>query len=887
METLFAWLLRVLLPRHVRTRYGLEMRQTFRGRLADARRHGPRALWRAAVREYVDLARAAVASRRRNPIAGEDVMTVTGPAARGSLASGLALDVRFAWRLLRRAPGFTTAAVATLAIGIGANAAIFSVIYGVMLAPLPYSESNRIVALFHATPTSSRGTHSPVALLDYEQRSRAFAAIGIYESQPVVLTGQGEADRLGGTLVTPAFFDVLGLRAARGRLLQPADRLVATDVVVISHRLWRSRLGGREVLGTRIRLDGQLREIVGVMPPAAGFPAETDVWMPLAFSPDDLRPGQRGAHYVEAIARLRDGIDLDAAQQDVDRVSAGLAQEYPNYHENTTLAVVPLIDAQTENVSLILRVLLGAVVLVLLVACSNVANLLLARATRRHGEVAVRAALGAGRARLVRQFVVESLMLAAAGGAAGLLLASWTLRPLLALAPAGLPRAADIGLHLPVVLFTLGVATLCGLAFGLVPALGVTRRDLVSAINDGGGQRTVGRSRARARRTLAVGQLALALVLVTGSILLLRTLDNLQRVEPGFDPSNLLTFRLTLPEMTYGTPPLVLGRYRELLDELSRIPGVTRAGMALGAPFSRRNPVMSFDLPAAPTEAEQVTSMRVIGGDYFQTLRVPLVEGRLFDARDSETGQLVAIVNQAWVRRFMNGASPVGQPIDLDASLTRGAPRGDRTIVGVVGDVRQRSLSGAPEPDVFIPYAQHPVETALFLVRTSGDPVLVAGPVRERLRALDADLPLWQLATMEDLIGATTAARRFTSLLLGVFAATAVLLAAVGLYSVLAYDVTQRTREIGVRMALGADPAAVLRLFLRDGVRVGVAGAVLGLAGTLAFGGVIESLLFEVRHRDPLVLSAAAAVVLVLALLASFLPARRATRLDPVRSLRT
>jgi predicted permease len=885
MKTLFAWLLR-LLPRDVRTRYALDMRRTFRRRLADARRQGSPAVIRAAAREYVDLARAAVTSRRRNPMAGGATMAVPEPVRRGSAVSGLALDVRFAWRLLRRAPGFTTVAIVTLAIGIGANAAIFSVIYGVVLAPLPYPDSHRIVALFYTTPTGSRGTHSPVALLDYEQRSRVFAAIGIYDSQPVVLTGQGEAARLAGTLVTPAFFDVLGLRAAQGRLLQPADRLVATDVVVISHRLWRSRLGSGEVLGTRIRLDGQLREIVGVMPPETAFPAETDVWMPLVFSPDDLRPNQRGAHYVEAIARLRDGIDIEAAQQDVDRVSAGLAQEYPNYHEDTTLAVVPLIDAQTENVSLILQILLGAVVLVLLVACSNVANLLLSRATRRHGEVAVRASLGAGRARLARQFVVESLMLAAAGGAAGLLLASWTLRPLLALAPADLPRAADIGLHLPVVFFTLGVATLCGLAFGLVPAFGVTRRDLVSAINEGGGQRTVGRSRGRAQRALAIGQLALALVLVTGSILLLRTLDNLQRVEPGFDPSNLLTFRLTLPATTYGEPSLVLARYRELLDELSRIPGVTHTGMALGAPFSRRNPVTSFELPAAPTDAEQVTSMRVIGGDYFQTLRVPLVEGRLFDARDSEAGQLVALVNQAWVRRFTNGTSPIGQPIELNASLTGGAPRGDRTIVGVVGDVRQRSLSGEPEPDVFIPYAQHPVETALFLVRTSGDPGFVAGPVRERLRALDADLPLWELATMEELIGATTAARRFTSLLLGVFAATAVLLAAVGLYSVLAYDVTQRTREIGVRMALGADAASVLRLFLHDGVRVGVAGAALGLVGTLAFGGVIESLLFDVRHRDPLALSAAAAAVLLLAVLASLLPARRATRLDPVRALR-
>jgi putative ABC transport system permease protein len=880
LERLFAALL-VLLPRGVRRRYAAEMRQTFRVRLQAARAEGAGRVARTVAREYVDVVRAAVS--RPDP---ELAATATERVASRRWLSGASLDVRFAWRTFVRRPSFTLAAIVTLALGIGANAAVFSVIHGVLLAPLPYPDADRLVALFHGTTASARGTHSPVTLRDYQARTRAFASLGVYDRASLVLTGRGDAERLESALVSEDFFGTLGVTPAHGRLLQPRDVRDAARSVVISDRLWRSRFGGQPVVGTTMALDGTVHEIVGVLAPGAGFPFGVDVWTPLVLSAEDLTPNQRGAHYVEAIARLQQGVTLAQARRDADRVSAALAAEMPKYHEGTMLALAPLRDALTEHVRDVLFLLVGAVALVLLVACANVANLLLSRASARHGEVALRTALGASRSRLARQFLAESLLLGLSGGLAGVLLAGWSLRPLLALAPAALPAFAEIGLHWPVVAFTFAVSLVSGLAFGVLPALVAIGRHPAPAIRDSGGRGTVGTGRGRLGRALAIAEVAVALVLMTGAVLLIRSVANLGRVETGFDPAGVVTFRLTLPQGQTAAPDATVARYSEILDAFARVPGVTATGLALGAPFSRSNPFTSFDLPGIPSETERQTAMRVVWGNYFDTLRIPLLQGRPFDSRDGPAAPLVAIVNQAFARAFLGGANPIGRTIRLHASLTRNAPRGPRTIVGVVGDVRQRRLSRDPEPDVFIPYGQHALADGLVMVRTAGAPADIVPALRARLAAIDGDLPISQVATMEDLIGVTIVQQRFTGTLLNIFAIVAALLAAVGLYGVLAFDVAQRTREIGVRMALGAERASVLRLFLKEGATVAVAGTLLGLMGTLALGHLIQTQLFGVRPTDPYMLASAAAGMLIVSAAASFVPARRATRLDPTVALR-
>jgi putative ABC transport system permease protein len=881
-ERLFALLTRCL-PSHVRRRYAAEMRATFRARVAAARRAGGRATLRLVIREYFDLLRAPFAPALRvNP--GDAPSPTPDESSHGFV--GLSLDVRWAWRTLIKQPGFTAAAVATLALGIGATTAVFSVLHAVLLAPLPFPDADRLVALFHGTPDQARGSHSPVALLDYERRARSLAHLGMYDEMSAVVSPRdGDAERLEGARVSAGFFAALAVHPVHGRGLDASDITSDAARVVISEALWQRRFGRRDVLGTSLTIDGRVHDVVGVLGAPATLPAGTEFWVPLVLTADDLRPNQRGAHYLGAIARLRPDITAAQAQADIDRVTAELAAALPNYHQGTVLAVVPLHEALTERVRPTLVALGAAVVLVLLIAAANVANLLLARSTSRQAEMALRASLGASRGRIVRQCVVESLLLSTAGALAGLLLAAWTTRSLVAAAPV-MPAFATVSVHLPVILFTLAMSLTIGVLFGMLPALAMVRREMAGAIREGGDGRTFGSSRRQLRRGLAAAEIALALMLLVGAVLLLRTAANLQRVDPGFDPSNVLTFRLTLPAARAGSPEAILATYDRVLGELTSTPGVARAALALGAPFSQSNPFTSFSMPGLAETPEPLTRMRVVWGDYFGVLGIPVRQGRAFDARDTTNAPLVAVVNEAFVRAYLPGVPPIGQTLRLHASLTRDAPRGPRAIVGVVGDVRQQRLTGAPEADVFIPYGQHALAETLAVVRTDGPPLDLVNTIRARLRTIDPLLPLSRVASMDQLIGATTTTERFTGMLLNIFAGIAALLAAVGLYGVLAFDVAQRRREIGVRVALGATRSSVLGLFLRDAMRVAAVGLAIGIAGAVAMGGLLETLLFGVDRSDPSLIAIAAGGMLCLSVLAGSLPALRASKLDPLQALR-
>jgi putative ABC transport system permease protein len=882
----FYTLLLRLLPRSARDRHADEMRRLFARRLAESRGAGAAA--RLIAREYTDVVRAALRERRgADPLHHQALPPP--PRRRLRWLAGLGLDLRFATRLLRSQPAFTLTAIATLALGIGANAAVFSVVYGVLLRPLALAEPDRVVALFHGSTVASRGTHSPVTLRDVAARNRSLSTLALYDQAVEVVTGHGEPARVSGYLVTPDFFAVVPAVPVAGRRLNDTDVANGRDVVVLSAALARQRFGDpAAAVGERLTIGGVPHEVVGVLPVEGAFPDDARFWAPLVFDADDLDPSQRGAHYVEALGRLRPGVSVADAQADMDRVIRDLAVEYPNYHEGTRVAVVPLRTALTEDVSGVLWLLFGGVGLVLLVACANVANLLLSRSALRQSEVALRASLGASRVRLLRQFLVESVLLAAAGAAAGLLLAGWVIQPLVALAPEQLPRAQNVALNWPVVIFTIVVSTLCAIAFGLAPARGGRRANLAAGVMAAGSRGTAGPGRRRLRHALAITEVAFALILVAGALLLVRSITNLSRIEPGFDPDGAVTFSLSLPEAEYDTEARVMQGLDEIMESFRRVPGVVAVGLAQGAPFSRSNPLTSFEIAGdtVQRDEEPTTDLRIIWGDYFQSLRIPVLAGRTFGPEDTSESQLVAVVNETFAEQFFPGENPIGRSIRTHASLSRAAVRGHRTIIGVVDDVRQRSLTSPVSAEVFHPYTQHALSGGLVIVRTEGQPAGLAANLRARLHAVDPGLPMAQIRTMDDLIGGTTAQHRFTGTLLAVFAGVALTLAAIGLYGTLSFGVAQRTREIGVRMALGAERWSVLTLFVGEGARVAAAGGVLGLLGAVLLARQLDALLVGVSRYDPMTLAAAAIGVACVAIAASLIPALRATRLDPTVALR-
>ena len=806
-------------------------------------------------------------------------------------------DLRQGLRAMAKNPGFTLVAMLTLALGIGANTAIFSVVNAVLLRALPYPDSGRLVALWGVndrTGDSQRAVSYP-DFEDLRAQSRTLEGAAAYNDDTATLTGIGEPLHLHDGVVSAALFKVLGVSPQLGRGFLPEEDNPGTRVVVLSDRLWREKFGADSaIIGRALTLNGHSYTVVGVLPPAFQFPLDSDprdLWTTMGVyrvSDDGDKPmtERRGAHWLQAVGRLKPGVPLAQANAELAGIASALSKQYPDTNSHLSLRAEPALDALVGDARPALWILLGAVGLVLLIACANVANLLLARATARQREVAVRAALGASRARILRQLLTESVLLALAGAVPGVLLAAWATKILSTLPSLQIPRLAQAVVDWRALLFTLAAALATAAVFGLVPAVHAAQFSLTGSLRECGRGSGASVRHARLRSTLVVFEVSLALLLLIGSGLLLRSLVRILQVPPGFDPKGAIAFDLDLPGTRYGKPEQSARFFRDLLPKLNALPGVVSASAVVPLPFSDDSIGTSFDIEGRPVpKSEQPgTQFRCVGLDYFRTMHIPLISGRTFTASDTRGSAPVIIINQTLAKRFFPNENPIGKRIQPGISDT-----GDtvmREIVGVVGDVRHRRLWRAPDPETYAPYDQVAIGGMTIVVRGDADPQALIPMIRIEVKRMDSELPLYNVRTLEDYVAGSVAQRRFTALLLGIFAAVAMLLAAVGMYGVISYGVAQRTHEIGVRIALGAESADVLRLVVGQGLRLTLLGVALGCLGALGASRFLSGLLFGVAGDDPVTFGAVATMFLAVALVACYVPARRAMRVDPLVALR-
>ena len=795
-------------------------------------------------------------------------------------------DVRFAFRSLLRSPGFTAAAVATLALGIGANAAIFSLVRGVLLRPLPFLEPERIVSIQESHAEYGPMVASPPNYLDFKSGSRSFQAMGAYGTSSLVLSGAGEAEQLSGAYVTDGFFESLGVRPLHGRIFDAAETAIPDGkVVLLGHGVWTRRFDADpSIVGKSVRLSGEAYTVVGVMPAAFRLPeSASDFWAPLAFGPEIAR--QRGAHYLDVVARLKPGVSVADADAEIRTIADRLRREYPQSNAKYGAVVAPLTRTLVGAVAPALKLLLGAVALVTLIACANVGNLLLVRGTRRRTEIAIRSALGASRRRIALQLLTESAMLAAAGCAAGLALAAGSLDLILKLAPGDVPRLAEVRLDGNVLAFT-ALWSLAAIAvFGLAPALQALRPGPATALRGYGSDAASSRGVLGPRQMFVVAQIALALILSAGAGLLLRSLVRLSSVNPGFRTEGTVAFELTLPEARYGGEEARAAFLERLLGKLRAEPGVSASGAVFGLPLTGMSFSSSFRESGTPPDlSEPSAQLRVASREYFATMGIPVVQGRGFTADDRLGAPMAILVSESAARKFFPRGDALGQRLRFGARPTETRIEGE--VVGVVGDVRDEELAAGPTPEFYGSLEQAPTDQFQVVVRGAGSGEAVAAGARAAVREIDPELAVSNLSTLDQIVRRSVSRPRFMVRLLLLFAAMALVLCAVGIYGVVAYAVSQRTREIGIRMALGADRAAVRRLVLDEGVRLAAAGVGIGLAGAFALTRLLRGFLFEIGPGDPLTHASVALLLGAVALAACVIPARRASRVDPMRALR-
>jgi putative ABC transport system permease protein len=798
-------------------------------------------------------------------------------------------DLHYAVRGLFKAPAFTLVAIVTLALGIGANSAIFSVVNGVLLKPLPYPEPARLVGVYHTTD-GQRAVMSGPNFTDIANRATTLENAAAISTGRMILTGEGEPTRLQIAEVSASLFSVLRVRPELGRPFNAGENTPGrTGVVILSHALWQERFGrDARVIGKRITLDGEPKEVIGVMPAGFSYPANRQAWLPIEYDGNFVTK-QRGAWYLDVVARLKANVTPQQSAAEVETLGRQLAREYPDANAEIGMTTYPLLEAMVGDVRRAVLVLLGAVGFVLLIACANVANLLLARAAARETEMAVRTALGANRSRLVQQLLTESALLSLVGAGFGLLLAVWGVDLLTKLKPAGIPRLDNVRIDGMVVLFTIAIAIVTGILFGLAPAFSATR-GISNALKEGGRGAAGARARNRVRGMLVVVELALAVMLLAGAGLLLRSFMKLQTVDPGFKVDPALTFDLTLPDARYKEDERRLAFFDQLLPRLRALPGVQAASSVLGLPLSGLDLIISFEIkgrPPVPPAQQPAMQVRVATPDYFGTIGIPLRRGRFFTDDDTAGSPRVVLITESAARQFFPKEEPIGKTITLGWRRGPGTARAGGEVVGIVGDVKDAGLNEPNPPQIYLPYRQWPVGSMTVVLKTSVPPASLADAVRSEVYAVDSSLPVSNVNTLDAILAKSISQQRFYMLLLSIFAAVALALAAVGIFGVLSYAVSQRTREIGIRMALGAQGSTVIRLVVRQALLLVGSGVAAGLAFGLLLSQTMTKMLFAIAPTDPATYVTVSAVLAVVALLASYVPARRATRVDPIVALRS
>jgi putative ABC transport system permease protein len=798
-------------------------------------------------------------------------------------------DVRYGARMLLKRSGFTIAAALTLALGIGANSAIFSVVNAVLLRPLPFAEPDRLVYAEAADlrDGTKGGSISPPDFLDYRERNHVFEHFAAFQTLSFTITDEAsEPERITSARVSSDFFETLGVAPIAGgrAFLADEEQEGHNGVILISYGLWRRRFGADpKIVGKTLLLNGQSATIIGVMPEEFQFPRETELWTPIAFKTPQM--SVRRTHFLQAIGRLKPNVTFDQAQTEMTSIARQLEKQYPETNTDYGIGLTRLPERLVGEMRQSLLLLVAAVGFVLLIACANVANLQLARGASRYREIAVRAALGASRGRVVRQLLTENILLALLGGILGLLLAIWSVDLLVAFSPENVPRVKEINIDWRVIAFTLVISLVTGALFGLIPALAASKPNLTATLKEGS-RGAMGMGRQRLRSILVITEVALSLILLIGAGLLIKSFLRLSQVDPGFKPTNVLTMQLALTRPKYPEESQRVNFFQQLIARIEALPGVQAAGIVSELPLSGQENDTFFTIEGKPQVAfgslENDANIRIVSPDYFRAIGVPLIKGRLFTDRDKTEAAKVIIVNERFVSRYLPGEDPIGKRLTIDF----GKPWTGE-IAGVIGSIRHSSLAQQePSAEMYVNYAQTPPFAMNLVVRAAGDPAHLTNAIRRELQSLDKDVPIYNVKTMEQRFSESAAQPRFRTLLLGLFALVALILASIGIYGVISYSVAQRTHEIGLRVALGAQTGDVLRLVIGQGIRLVIIGAALGLVGAIAVTRLMSSLLFGVTATDPMTFAGVSFLLGTVALLACYLPARRAMKVDPMIALR-
>jgi putative ABC transport system permease protein len=803
-------------------------------------------------------------------------------------------DARYAFRMLRKSPGFTAVAVLTLALGIGANTAIFSVVYAVLLKPLPYANPNQLVSAFAANTQEGvpeDGTSYP-NFEEWRAQNHVFSELATIDFHQLTLTGRGEPSEVNTCVVTPEHFALLDVKPLQGRVFFPEDgRRGAPPVVIVSENLWRGTLGADpKILGSSIILDKRPFTVIGIMPASFRSPfinSKPEIWIPLVQDPlFGSWMARRGGHWLAVFGRLKSGVSIAQAQAEMDAISDRLASEFPAENKGWTVRLVPMQKEIVGDVRTALLVLLGAVGLVLLIACANIANLLLTRATSRSKEIAVRVALGAGRGRIIRQLLSETAVLGLLGGIIGIALAYAGVQVLSSLMPENLPRLNAIRVDNAVLAFALVLSAIASVAFGLVPALFASKSNIQASLREGGGRSGESGNRRRVRSLLAASEIALAMALLVAAGLLLRSFSKLTAVSPGFDAQHLVKAEISLPQFQYSTPQQWIAFSDELLARVQAQPGMKDTAVAIPLPIVNGKINLAFDIVGTPPASEgesRLADYASVSPEYLRVMGIPLLAGRFFNQQDILSGPRVSVISKTFAQRYFPNQDPIGKRLNVGFPPNADV---DREIVGIVGDVRDISLGEVPGPMMYVPYAQAPFWGANLVVKSTLSTSAVAAAIRQEVQKIDKDLPITEVGKMPDFIDASVSQQRFRTFLLGLFAAMALILAATGIFGVISYSVSCRTNEIGIRVALGASSGTILRMILRETLLLTFVGLLIGVPCALAASHLIGFLLFGVSVHDPVTLTAVAFILAAVAILAGFVPARRAMQVDPMIALR-